>query len=473
MRPVNLPSFSSPKIPVDVPEMEQSLLPRTEGEGTSGQPDKKGPAPAGRIFRATADFLSTWQGGNTPLHLAINQGDLDAVQSLLAKHANPDIKNKSGRTPLSYAAEKGHPGIVKALLGNPNVKPDTVDKDGRTPLSYAVAGGHLDIVKTLLANSRVKPDLADNNGRTPLSYAAEKGRFDIVKDLQEAKASPNLPDKNGRTPLSYAAENDHVGAVRALLENDHIIPDMRGPDGKTPLHHAAANNHPNVVDALLNDARVAPNLQDKHGLTPLAGATLKDQFNTVATLLKDARVDPNLADAKGYTPLHHAAEKGGPERLRITDALLRNGRLNPNLQEKEHGYTALACAVLKNDPHVSKALLANQRVDVNLSDNQGRTPFFLATIYNDSNVIDLSVLKALLEHDRVAHHQRANSGKTAFENLLDGPINMHPAYTYAMAMLENVHVRQGIRPDILMQAADKLRLYSDQRSKFGIPEQES
>ncbi len=469
MRPVNLPSFFSPKIPVDVPEMEQSLLPRATGEGTSRQPEKKeGPAATGRFFRATANLVSTWHEANTPLHLAVNQGDLAAVQSLLAKHDNPEKKNKSGRTPLSCAAEKGHPDIVKALLANPNVKPDTLDNNGRTPLSYAVTGGHFDIVETLLANPHVKINQADNNGRTPLSYAAEKGRFDIINKLLEAQANPNLPDKNGRTPLSYAAENDHVGAVRALLENDDTLPDMRGPDGKTPLHHAAANNHPNVVAVLLKDARVDPNLSDKNGITPLASAALNDKFNTVATLLKDARVDPNLADDKGYTPLHHVAEKGGWERLHITHALLGNRRLNPNLQENKHGYTALACAILRTDPHVSEALLANRSVNVNLPDNQGRTPFFLATT-SQSEFADRSAFHALLENNRVAHHQRAHNGKTAFENLLDGPITALPGYAFVMSMLKNAHVRQGILPADIMEAADRLDLDSDKRRELGIP----
>ena len=525
MRPVNnSPSFFYPKTPVDVPEMEQSLLPRTEGEGTSRQPAKKeGPTFLNRFIRPTANLLSVLHDGNTPLHQAIKQGNFAKFGSLLAKTPNPDsLKNNSGKTPLSYAAEIGHPDMVNALLANPNVKPYTVDKDGRTPLSYAAEKGHLDIVndivkalqaaqadphlpdtndrtplsyaaagsnfnvvKTLLATPGVKPDLADKNGRTPLSYAAENGRFDIVKLLLEAGANPNLPDQKGRTPLSYAAEKGHVGAVMALLENADTCPDMRGPDGKTPLHHAAENNHPNVVVALLDARRVDPNLlevvrlvnpnlQDEHGLTPLASATLKDQFNTVATLLKDAQVDPNLADDKGYTPLHHAAEKGGRERLRITEALLGNVRLNPNLQEKKHGYTALACAVLRNDPHVSKALLAHRpvNVNVNLSDNQGRTPFFLATTCH-SEFIDMSVFNALLEDYRVAHHQRARSGMTAFENLLDGPITTHPAYTYVMSMLKNDHVRQGILPTELIRVADRLDLYSHQRRELRLPERQS
>jgi len=53
----------------------------------------------------------------------------------------PDTKY--GQTPLSWAAERGHEGIVKMLLERKDVNPDHPDtRYGRTPLSLAAKNGH-------------------------------------------------------------------------------------------------------------------------------------------------------------------------------------------------------------------------------------------------------------------------------------------------------------------------------------------
>jgi ankyrin repeat protein len=52
------------------------------------------------------------------------------------------LKDKDGKTPLSWAAYKGHDVVVKVLLETGKVDIDVKDNDGRTPLLCAVYGGH-------------------------------------------------------------------------------------------------------------------------------------------------------------------------------------------------------------------------------------------------------------------------------------------------------------------------------------------
>ena len=90
---------------------------------------------------------------------------------------------------ISYEA------VVKLLLDTGEVDVDWKDKDGRTPLSWAAEKGREAIVKLLLDTGKVDVDWKDRDGRTPLSWAV------------------------GGMPLSRVAENGHEAVAKLLLEN--------------------------------------------------------------------------------------------------------------------------------------------------------------------------------------------------------------------------------------------------------------
>ena len=60
-----------------------------------------------------------------------------------------DSRDDGGQTPLSYAAEEGHEGIVKLLLSRDDVTADSQDRYSQTPLSHAAARGHKAVVDLL------------------------------------------------------------------------------------------------------------------------------------------------------------------------------------------------------------------------------------------------------------------------------------------------------------------------------------
>ena len=82
--------------------------------------------------------------GRTPLSLAAEKGYEGIVKLLLEREGlNPDIPStRYGETPLSWAAWNGHEKTVKLLLEREDLNPDILDKNGRTPLSYAAERGY-------------------------------------------------------------------------------------------------------------------------------------------------------------------------------------------------------------------------------------------------------------------------------------------------------------------------------------------
>ena len=86
----------------------------------------------------------------TGVHLAAYFGLREVIIALLKNGHDPDSKDSSDRTPLSYAAEKGHEAVVKLLLEK-GTELETKDKKyGQTPLSWAAGNGHEAVVKLLL-----------------------------------------------------------------------------------------------------------------------------------------------------------------------------------------------------------------------------------------------------------------------------------------------------------------------------------
>jgi len=67
---------------------------------------------------------------------------------LLDNGADVNIVNKDNRTPLHFAAQEGHCGVMEDIV-NKKANIQAKDIDGKTPLHDAAFGGHIDAVKML------------------------------------------------------------------------------------------------------------------------------------------------------------------------------------------------------------------------------------------------------------------------------------------------------------------------------------
>ena len=96
-----------------------------------------------------------------------------------------ELNDGFGRTPLSWAAKKGHEAVVQLLIEygvDINVKDNEYE---RTPLIWAAQGGHEAIVRLLIEGDGVDINAKDSDGKTPLICAAAWGHDAVVRLLIE------------------------------------------------------------------------------------------------------------------------------------------------------------------------------------------------------------------------------------------------------------------------------------------------
>jgi uncharacterized protein len=138
--------------------------------------------------------------GLSGLYVALRDSSLKAAQALIDwPKTNLEVRTAEDESPLMMAALKGHLELARKLIG----KDADVNKTGWTPLHYAATGGHVAIIELLLER-HAYIDAESPNGTTPLMMAAHYGSPAAVKALLEAGADPMLKNQLGLTAIDFA-----------------------------------------------------------------------------------------------------------------------------------------------------------------------------------------------------------------------------------------------------------------------------
>ncbi|MCS5710705.1 ankyrin repeat domain-containing protein [Candidatus Berkiella aquae] len=122
---------------------------------------------------------------------AVNNGDVDLINTLIKNGVSVDIKDGDGLTPLMYAAFYGNIEMTKALLAHTQEINAFVEVDGTTALIAAASAGKLEVVKLLL-KAGADISLVNKQGKTAQEIAQDEGHDEIVTLLRSSKR----PDHN-------------------------------------------------------------------------------------------------------------------------------------------------------------------------------------------------------------------------------------------------------------------------------------
>lgn len=167
--------------------------------------------------------------GLTPLHLAVKNRNVPAIEALLAAGANLEIADNEGCTPLLTAVESDLQILILLLKKGANV--NAVDNRGNTPLHLAIAAddhhcwygnGHLHQSEMVRALLSMRPEIMVNavnaDNETALHLVAKYTAVEAFNYLLTLRPTLNIniEDKDGNTPLMLAYETRDGARIKSL-----------------------------------------------------------------------------------------------------------------------------------------------------------------------------------------------------------------------------------------------------------------
>ena len=377
------------------------------------------------LLASHADVNIQNNQGTTPLFSAAEAGQLKTLQMLLAAGADVNFKNGKGWTALNYAIGTT-PEVVHALL-DAGTNPNTVDWIGRTPLSYAAEKDSPKVVKLLLDAK------ADPNGGTmdpPLLSAIHEKKLESAELLLQAGADPNkkspvdwsmifgsrgYPVGGQFTPMFLAVESKQFPMVQLLLKYKADPNDSQSDDHPT-LFNALSDT--NILAALL-EAGANANTRNQNGFTVLAEAVNQKNVGAVQLLLKH-KVNPNDSQIGGHSILFEAVSE-----TNILKALLdADANVDP-IKNDGRNQTPLGAAVFDaND--VAVEMLLKHGANPNARNPNGETPLHWAAY----RLADADIFDLLLRY-KADPNVRSNNARTPLDELKKALIDQNRFSSFA------------------------------------------
>lgn len=349
----------------------------------------------------------------TPLHLAVICNHEQITEMLLMAHANPNLEDVHGTTPIMYAVINNNPFICCSLI-NFNAEINQVtslnlsavslarhleqyamssmletahelkqEEQIIMPLHIAAQTGYVEFMQKLFARGNINLDALDQQGQTPLLIAVCNNDFDICEMLIDGGANINIKYNNNYTIAHFAIMSNNLALLYKLIQTEPRIKNIAEGRGMTLLHLAAAIGNEEITDFLIL-AGANIEITDQQGNTPLLYAALFNQDATAYTLLK-AGANINHTNQSSQSAVHLAIMK--KDSLILLGLLLAQ-KANVNVQDN-NGCTPLHLAIQAKQPQNVVSALLRKNIDITITDRVGNTALNYAQQSNNKDIIML------------------------------------------------------------------------------------
>lgn len=144
-----------------------------------------------------------------PIHQAVRDGDLSAVEQLIDDGANIDAKDPLG-TALHHAVTAGHIEIVDFLLAR-SANANAMSGIG-SPLHLAILTDRRPIAGTLIA-AGTDVNATVGEGNTPLHYAAQSG------NSAPASQKLNIMSDRAKQALGFVTSKTQYGEAGIAIQS--------------------------------------------------------------------------------------------------------------------------------------------------------------------------------------------------------------------------------------------------------------
>lgn len=293
-------------------------------------------------------------GHLTPLHLACEHGFVDVVEICIRQGDSVHRKEDQGRTPLFFAKDAA---VAKLLLKN-GAQVNVQDDYGRTPLHCCRS---IEVAQLLLENG-AQVHITDRGDRTPLHRCKD---VEVARLLLRFGAPIGVRDKLGVRPLirvlGYQWGATNVRRCLELIDECWIKPE--------------AFEQYYIIKAWMNGPFDEGSFREllKHGInsqaktiggrTALHCAVERGDVELVRSL-KEFGIDVNARDNQGLTILH------------ILLGSRRSDKRNKTFAQTHDQRERIVNKCIEEDLKI--LLEENPELDLNIQDNESRTPLHFA-----------------------------------------------------------------------------------------------
>jgi ankyrin repeat protein len=187
------------------------------------------------------------------LHAAAANGDVAAIEQLVADGEKPNVQDSRSRTPLLVAAFRRQQAAAQALL-RLGASPNARDGDGYDVLAVATINNDIEMLKLALAGGANARAVVGRDEGSALISAAQLGFVDIVRALIEAKADIDHVNGRGWTALITTVVlgnggKPHIEIVEALVAA-RADGDIKDRQGKKAIDYARARGYSDMLRIL-------------------------------------------------------------------------------------------------------------------------------------------------------------------------------------------------------------------------------